>query len=169
MEYEAPPTQRDPDIEDYMALVRSVAARYRRPGIDMDDLLQEGVIGLLEARKRYQSAKGSFGVYSSFWVEKMIRASCRRDTTVLTSEPAADEAEDGPSLPAAGAVPARLPACLTPVEREVIDRSLNRGETLAGIAAACGIPPAHVKQVKARALRKMRAGRTAAAREEGRP
>lgn len=50
-----------------MGLVRSVAGRYRELGLPVEDLVQEGAIGLLEAIDRYDPANGAaFSTYA-FW------------------------------------------------------------------------------------------------------
>jgi RNA polymerase primary sigma factor len=50
-----------------MGLVRSVAFRYRDLGVPMDDLVQEGAIGLLTAVDQYEPSFGaSFSTYA-YW------------------------------------------------------------------------------------------------------
>ena len=54
-------------VEEHMGLVRSVAFRYRDLGLPMEDLVQEGAIGLLTAIDDYDSSRGaSFSTYA-FW------------------------------------------------------------------------------------------------------
>jgi RNA polymerase sigma factor (sigma-70 family) len=54
-------------VEEHMGLVRSVAFRYRNLGLPVDDLVQEGAIGLLAAVDDYDSTRGaSFSTYA-FW------------------------------------------------------------------------------------------------------
>ena len=56
-----------------LALVRSVAARYRDLGLPFDDLVQEGAIGLLDAIDHYDSGRGvSFESYSRFRIRRAI-------------------------------------------------------------------------------------------------
>lgn len=63
-----------------MGLVRSVALRYRNLGVPADDLVQEGVLGLLSAIDRYDPSRGAaFSTYA-FW---RIRASV---THALTAQ-----------------------------------------------------------------------------------
>jgi RNA polymerase primary sigma factor len=50
-----------------MGLVRSIAGRYRELGLPVEDLVQEGAIGLLEAIDRYDPTNGAaFSTYA-FW------------------------------------------------------------------------------------------------------
>lgn len=45
--------------EDYLRLVEAIARDYRAPGMDSEDLVQEGYVGLLEAARRFDTARGS--------------------------------------------------------------------------------------------------------------
>jgi RNA polymerase primary sigma factor len=57
-----------------LGLVRAVAARYRDLGVPLDDLVQEGSIGLLEAIDRYDAGRGmSFDRYVRFRVRRAVR------------------------------------------------------------------------------------------------
>jgi RNA polymerase primary sigma factor len=50
-----------------MGIVRSIASRYRGLGLPVEDLIQEGAIGLLTAIEHYDSSRGtSFSTYA-FW------------------------------------------------------------------------------------------------------
>jgi RNA polymerase sigma factor (sigma-70 family) len=54
-------------VEEHMGLVRSVAFRYRDLGLPVEDLLQEGAIGLLTAIDEFDSSRGAtFSTYA-FW------------------------------------------------------------------------------------------------------
>ena len=54
-------------VEEHMGLVRSVAFGYRDLGLPVEDLVQEGAIGLLTAIDDYDSSRGAtFSTYA-FW------------------------------------------------------------------------------------------------------
>jgi RNA polymerase primary sigma factor len=54
-------------VERYLGLVKSIAGRYRGLGLPTEDLVQEGVIGLLTAIDRFDPKNGaSFSTYA-FW------------------------------------------------------------------------------------------------------
>tara|TARA_B100000315_G_scaffold252780_2_gene290276 strand:- start:7901 stop:8893 length:993 start_codon:yes stop_codon:yes gene_type:complete len=56
-----------------LRLVVSIAGPYTRPGMEHLDLIQEGNIGLLQALKRYDPAKGTrFGSYAAWWIKAYI-------------------------------------------------------------------------------------------------
>jgi RNA polymerase sigma factor (sigma-70 family) len=67
---------RDRVIEANLALVLKAAPRFRRPGVDVADLVQEGNIGLMRAVERYDVARGNrFATYAMWWVRQAITRS----------------------------------------------------------------------------------------------
>ncbi|MEA2091654.1 MAG: sigma-70 family RNA polymerase sigma factor [Campylobacterota bacterium] len=60
-------------IEEHLYLPKVMAARYKSKGIEYDDLVQEGNIGLLQAAKRFDSERGvKFSTYATFWVKQAV-------------------------------------------------------------------------------------------------
>src|SRR3954453_4413199 len=66
---------RDALVDMFMPLVASLARRYRgAPALNRDELLQEGVVGLLRAVERYDPALGTpFWGYASWWVRQAMQ------------------------------------------------------------------------------------------------
>jgi len=61
-------------VAEHLAIVRSIALRYRNLGVSVDDLTQEGALGLLEAIDRYEPARSSdFESYARFRIRRAIR------------------------------------------------------------------------------------------------
>ena len=61
-------------IEANLAFVITIAREYRRWGIPMDDLVQQGNIGLLKAAERYDPAHDNrLRSYASYWIRAEIR------------------------------------------------------------------------------------------------
>src|SRR5690348_16465106 len=54
-------------VEEHMGLVRSSARRYRGLGLPVEDLVQEGAIGLLFAIEDYDARRGTSFSTSAFW------------------------------------------------------------------------------------------------------
>jgi RNA polymerase sigma factor (sigma-70 family) len=60
-------------VQEHMGLVRSLARRYRDLGLPVEDLTQEGAIGLLEAIEDFDAGKGaSFSTYAYWRIRRAI-------------------------------------------------------------------------------------------------
>ena len=60
-------------VAAHLGLVKAIASRYRDLGLPLDDLVQEGSLGLLEAIDRHDPARGSFDGFASFRVRRAIQ------------------------------------------------------------------------------------------------
>ncbi|MEA2333383.1 MAG: polymerase primary sigma factor [Thermoleophilaceae bacterium] len=62
-------------VETFMPLVAAMARRYRNAaGVDREELMQEGVVGLLRAAQRYDAEWGRpFWAYASWWVRQAMQ------------------------------------------------------------------------------------------------
>lgn len=57
-----------------LSLVVSIALEYRRWGASLDDVVQEGCIGLLAAVTRFEPARGNrLSTYAAYWIRAQIR------------------------------------------------------------------------------------------------
>lgn len=88
------PAERCERLRSHRTLVRKIAARLRArlpAGVDMDELLQAGLIGLNEAIDRFESGFGaSFDTYASRRIEGAMLDSLRA-ADVLSREARADQ------------------------------------------------------------------------------
>lgn len=61
-------------VQANLRLVISVAKKFRNRGLPMEDLVNEGNVGLMNAVDRYDPAVGSrFSTYASYWIDQAIR------------------------------------------------------------------------------------------------
>lgn len=66
-------------IHEHMSLVKCIARQYPIPSISQEDLVQEGLIGLLEAVRHFRPDRGvTFRSYASWWVRKYITEAIRQ-------------------------------------------------------------------------------------------
>lgn len=74
MENKNSPAVREKIVVHNLKLVNWIASRYSdtRPGRDIEDLFQEGVIGLMQAIKEYDPDKGNWGSYASLHIKASI-------------------------------------------------------------------------------------------------
>ncbi|WP_213996425.1 sigma-70 family RNA polymerase sigma factor [Tepidanaerobacter syntrophicus] len=64
---------RDTMVERNMGLVHKEARRYIGRGMDYDDLVQEGCIGLMKAIEKFDYKKGyKFSTYATWWIRQSI-------------------------------------------------------------------------------------------------
>ena len=60
-------------IEANLKLVVAMAKRYQHRGLDLDDLIQEGNLGLMKGIERYQASKGfNVSTYVVWWIRQSI-------------------------------------------------------------------------------------------------
>lgn len=60
-------------VQSHMRLVLKIAARYQRGGLCADDLVSEGVLGLMEALRRFDLTRGvRFAGYASWWIRARV-------------------------------------------------------------------------------------------------
>ncbi len=81
--------QGDPAARDHLILantrlVSSIAQGYRGRGLDLEDLCQEGLLGLIRATEKFDPARGyKFSTYATWWIRQaMLRALADKGRTV---------------------------------------------------------------------------------------
>ena len=61
-------------IQAHMRLVVSYAVKYKNYGLNLNDLIQEGNIGLMKAAQKFEPDKGfRFSTYASWWIRASIQ------------------------------------------------------------------------------------------------
>lgn len=71
-------------VEANLRFAMYMANRYRREGVDIEDLIQEANIGLMLAARHYDPEKGvRFTSYAGWWIEAQLRRFLSRHTSVV--------------------------------------------------------------------------------------
>jgi RNA polymerase sigma factor (sigma-70 family) len=61
-------------IRRLLPLIHATARRYRTEGLEQDDLLQEGIVGLLRALQRFDPERGApFAAYATWWIRQSLQ------------------------------------------------------------------------------------------------
>ena len=76
-----------------LRFVVTIAKKYHAPGLDTEDLVNEGCIGLMTAIEKFDSSMGyRFITYASWWIQQSIgRAICERGRTIRLPQNKAKE------------------------------------------------------------------------------
>jgi len=71
-------------VEANIRLVMSIARRYTCKSLSFDDLVQEGIIGLLEAINKFDEERGNrFSTYATYWIrQSIVRAIEKQDRMI---------------------------------------------------------------------------------------
>jgi RNA polymerase sigma-32 factor len=71
-------------IESHARLVVRIALRYRKTGVPLDDLIQEGNVGLIEAADRFDLAfDNRFSTYASWWIDSAVQSYVMRNASIV--------------------------------------------------------------------------------------
>lgn len=112
-------------IESNMRLVINIAKTYRNRTIPLEDLIQEGAIGLIQAAERFDPDKGfRFSTYATHWIRQAIGRAIDNKSKAIR-------------------LPAHVSQSLRKIEREKIRLAgeLGMDPSSEQIASAMGISP----------------------------
>ncbi len=71
-------------IKAYMRLVVSAASRFKNYGLPMSDLIQEGVVGLMQAAARFEPERDvRFSTYAAWWIRSAMQDYILRNWSVV--------------------------------------------------------------------------------------
>ncbi len=74
----------DEIIQSYLRLVVSTASKFRAYGLPASDLVQEGVVGLMEAAARFDPDRNiRFSTYASWWVKSAMQDFVLRNWSIV--------------------------------------------------------------------------------------
>ena len=110
-------------IESNMRLVINIAKTYRSRAIPLEDLIQEGAIGLMQAAERFDPNRGfRFSTYATHWIRQAIGRAIDNKSKAIR-------------------LPAHVSQSLRRIERERIRlaRELGKEPSVDQIACALGI------------------------------
>ena len=151
-------------VISHMPLAYAMAWRMRDCGISLEDLRQEGCLGLCEAALRYdENMDCSFATYASHWCRKMMLMAIHRGKTADSlQDETLREQEDDEDLLRTGQQ-RRIDdclQCLTQQEQQIIRRFYGfetKRLSLTEIASSMGFSKARASALHRRSLQKLEA------------
>ena len=144
---------------EYLPLVKSIANKYAHLGVPIEDLEQEGMIGLLKAADKFKDDKGAkFSTYATFWIKKKILAAIDKERkgsldSIKLTEESVEAKED--KLKTSQYL--KLPQNMPDIERKILRMQFEEQCTLKEIAQELKISRERVRQLKEKALRRLKA------------
>jgi len=149
-------------IEKYQKLVSGIAYHYINTGVPIEDLNQEGMIGLLEAKKRFKTDKGaSFTTYAIYWIKNRILSLIRREYKLGHCSEYIDEMNQDMTNPVELEYQKStrnhsldLPDDMPDLEKKVITLSFADKKSLTEISEMLNISREKIRQIKTMAMRR---------------
>lgn len=156
-------------VEANYELVRAIASGMLRrvpPSIELDDMVHEGVFGLIDAAERFDPSRGvPFRLYAKLRIRGAIMDATRRRHYSNATHAPLDEAPEPPVLPdiedridrSRSAKKVGQVLEMLPVEqRKVVSSYYAKGKTNADIGREAGVEPRKVCEIHRQALGTMR-------------
>ncbi len=160
------PTSEDAIIRQYEDLAYSIAHSYRHVKVPQEDLRQEALIGIVEAARHFDpNRKVKFSTYAVWWIKRRIFALIADERqSSLNAVELMEEKEDllvaghpTPSQDAPDDDALSLPDSMPAIERQVIIQSYQNHLTIREIGRLLNLSNESVKQLRQKALRRLRA------------
>lgn len=148
----------DKRIAELFPLVKSVALKYCNEAFPLDDLIQEGLIGVIKAVDKFdETYENKFSTYALYWIKKYILDYLNRHSQLsfveyndqTTETPFEEEIEEVIAL--------TFPPNFPKLEKEVIIHLYQEDFTLKQVALKIGISRERVRQIREKALRRLKA------------
>jgi len=144
----------------YRDLVFSIANQYKNYGVPLEDLKQEGMIGLILAQDSFDASLGNeFSTYATYWIKKYILTALDRERLTDPDIAAYEEHHPETRLSPPDRAEPELTKYLSSFpenERMVLSASLYDGKCLKEIAQEMGFSVEKTSQLKKKALRRLR-------------
>jgi len=155
-------------IEEHIGLVKSVAGKYAVYGVSFDDLVQEGLMGLFEAKKNYDPGKGAkFSTYATYHIKGNILKYLQKEKKIPVIDADISESEEIIFREKSGKYEydsetrcnAGIPEDFPEKEKQVLYMLFYEHKTLKEIAENLGFTRERARQLKQKALRRLRINR----------
>lgn len=156
----------DTVVVEFKSLVYGLAVKYRNSGLDKEDLVQEGMLGLLEACKRFDASRNlQFSTYATYWIKKYILLAISREHKHSLNV----SSEQLHELPDTNAAPPQtkieqadisfkqiVTQDIPDLENRILTLSYKQNKTIKEIAAELNLSQEKIKQIRSKAMRRLK-------------
>ncbi|MEG1874788.1 MAG: sigma-70 family RNA polymerase sigma factor [Angelakisella sp.] len=160
-------------VTRYLPLIRHKAAGYTLPGMELDDIVQEGFLGFIRAIRLYDSTKSQFSTFASICITSSMATAAKsalsqkglplRNYLPLDGDELSASLQDAVQSPEgqladseqAAALLRRIDTTLSLMEQQVLRLYLT-GHSYQAISAKLSISPKTVDNALQRVRRKLR-------------
>ena len=155
----------DEVMQQYQKLVNSIAAGYANKGLPVEDLRQEGLLGLYKAYQNFNpDYETKFSTYAVYWIKKQMLGALQQETgTNIKTEELSDAQRDNVIALAEtswGEENISYPDDMPDLERRILHLSFAQNLCLKEIADQLKLSVEKVKQHKQKGIRRMRIAKT---------
>lgn len=142
----------------HIKLIKSIVSRYKSRVDLYDDLVQEGMLGLLEAQKRFDPGQGvQFSTYATYWIKKYISRYFKQNNIgqqVDIDDSQMIQIPDNKSVRVKQRID--LPQNMPSPEKTVLKLFFEQQMDLNEISKKIGISREKTRQIKQKALRRLK-------------
>lgn len=141
-------------IEEFIPLTKSVAKKYAKYGVPFDDLVQEGMLGVIEAKTRFnKNRRTKFTTYATYWIKKKIIDYIQKEKAIKVVDISEYENDISYAETVLTEKEIHISEALPETERQILDLFINKRKTLNEIAEYMGMRREKVRQLKEKAAR----------------
>ncbi|MEA2104736.1 MAG: sigma-70 family RNA polymerase sigma factor [Candidatus Cloacimonadota bacterium] len=150
-------------LESVIPLIKKIASNYLSSVVTMEELIQEGTLGVYEAFKRFDPQKEvKFSTYAVFWIKKYILKfiGAGRNNEKFSEAFSYEKKDSGKmnNTESASEENNRIifPENIPNIEKKVLGLLFNEEKTLKEISVILKISRERVRQIKEKGLRRLR-------------
>jgi len=142
-------------VNTYMPLVKSIARKYK--GIPQEDLIQEGMLGLIQAFRKFDPAREvKFATYATYYIRKYILKALELEYHSTTVNSAPEQPQVSPGTIDPESVGISLPEQMPALERRIVLLSIDEQKSLKEISGILQLRVEQVRILRDKALRRLK-------------
>ncbi len=150
----------DQKITELFPLVKSIALKYASHTHPLEDLMQEGMIGVIKAVDKFDENNDTkFSTYAVYWIKKYILDYITKDAHHSHYEYNEEIHDNQVDIIKAdeSKIAIDFPTNFPDIEKQVIIQLYQHEFTLSEVAKQLNLPRERIRQLREKALRRLKA------------